>query len=181
MARGKKDNVITLDTIIKDADSYDKLKKIRIDAGVTEIYTNFSNSRIDEMLESFGGFIGEYSKHNKKLIESKVIDYLNLHILLYFTTITDRTDFTYAEKSDVFEKIIKSRISEMIFDQFDKNDIGKCFERVFKKLETQKELINANVDIREQLIKQIEESDMENKDTILKVMFNKTGENIETT
>ncbi|REK76306.1 hypothetical protein DX130_04470 [Paenibacillus paeoniae] len=157
--------------LVQEAKEYDVLKKVSLDNGFyTEIYTHFSNVRIDDALEDYSSFIAEYSKHHP-MKERKMIDYINLHILLWFTTLADSQDYSYEDKIQLFELILKSKYAEQIFQAFDSDDIQNFYQRIFKKLEAIQELAASNEEVRAQFIESVKSLNIENKEEIMNVFF----------
>lgn len=169
MAPSKKK--MSVDFLIQDGESYDKLKKVTFDNGIyTEVYEKFSNVRIDEMLEDFSNFISEYGK-TRQLTDKKMIDYINLFILKWFSTCLDFKDNTFEESIVLFEKILKSSYSESIFMNFDKNEVSKVYTRLYQKFEIVKEVMAQSKDVKEQIKEYIMNNDIKNKEEFLKVLY----------
>lgn len=171
MARAKSKNM-TVDFLVKDAEQYDKLKKVTFENGMyTEIYEKFSNDRIDSCMDDCGKFISEYSK-TRKINEEKIMNYTNLHILKWFSTALDYKTNSFEETVLLFDELKKSNYLELIFNSFDKQEVAKVFDRMFKKLQTLQEVYKANSDVRDQIKQQIMKSNVENKEELMKIFFN---------
>lgn len=165
-------NHLTLDELLQETDKYDELVKIEFENGTyTYVYKFFSPTKIDAMLDDFGKFIDAYTKKINKPTEKKILNYLNIHILLHFSQLTDKLDYTLEEKVTVFDKILKSETAELIIESFDKKEIEKIYTRFWKLLEVYQEMIKTNKEMQSRLREEIEKSDMDNKDIIMNVMF----------
>lgn len=167
-----KNTKLTLDTLIQDVDKYDQLHRVSFEDGrYTEVYTSFRPTRIDDMLASFSEFITEYNRKFPEMKESKLMDYLSLHILLFFSTLTDRTDYSFEEKVDIFNKMLDSELAETIFEHFDKNEIQKIYSRIWKKFSMYEEMLKNNKELQSELLDYIENADLDNKDVIKNVLI----------
>lgn len=165
-------NLITLDSLIQESNKYDELIDVKFgDERYTKIYSHFSPTRIDAMLDSFSNFISTYSDKIGKLMDSKVLDYLNLHILLYFSKVTDHVDFTFEEKVDILNQILDSETAEKIFESFKKEEIEKVYTRMFKKIDAYQDIIRTNKDMKQQMIDFVANSDLDNKELIESFML----------
>lgn len=167
----RKSKKMTVDHLIQEAKTYDVLKKVTFEDGLyAEVYTNFSIVRMDDALEDYSKFIAEYSQHHP-IKERKMIDYINLHILLWFTTLADPKPYSYEEKVQLFEIILKSKYAETIFLALDPQDIQKVYQRMFKKLEAIQELAQSNAEVRTQFLESLQSLDIENKDEIMNLLL----------
>jgi len=172
-------NKLTLGDILQDNNKYEVLNKVTFDNGFyTEIYAYFRPSTIDSLLESFASFLTDYEKTLGKFNENKIVDYLNLHILIYFSTLVNELPYTIEEKVSVFKQILDSEYAEKIFESFNREEVRKVFDRMWKKLDAYKEALKANSEMREKLKQYVRESDLENKQIIESVMFNEDGEDV---
>ncbi|MGZ7444943.1 hypothetical protein [Paenibacillus sp. TH7-28] len=163
---------VTLDSLIQEAAQLEKLKRVSFEDGrYTEIYVHFSPTRIDQMLSDFAEFTSEYSQKFGELKDNRILDYLHIHILLYFSKLTTQLDFNFEDKVNVLNNILNSDLAEKIFDSFDKAEIQKVYDRMWKKLDAYQELVKTNKDMQQQLYNYINDSNLENKDMIMNVMF----------
>ncbi|GAA0135608.1 hypothetical protein YSY43_24480 [Paenibacillus sp. YSY-4.3] len=167
-----KDTKLTLDNLVQDVDKYDKLQRVSFEDGrYTEVHTCFRPTRIDEMLVSFSEFITEYNRRFSELKENKLMDYLSLHILLFFSTLTERTDYSFEEKVDIFNKMLDSELAETIFEHFEKAEIEKIYSRIWKKFSMYEELVQNNKELQSELLDYIENANLENTDVIKNVLI----------
>jgi hypothetical protein len=158
--------------LVKDAKGFDTLRTVELGEVYTEIYENFSNERIDDCLDDFGKFISEYGQR-KKASEKKIQDYMGLFIIKWFSTALDIQKNSFEENIVLFDQLLKSDYIEQIIDSFDKNDLAKVMERMQKKLELVVEVAKKNKEVRQQIRERIEGSELENKDEIMNVFFNR--------
>ncbi len=136
-----KNKKLNLSTIIEDNKKAVKKKKVVLEKGYyVNIFPTFSYSRIDKMLRSYSDFLENYSKINGEMKEAKVLDYLHLHILIFFTDLSEDKDLSFEEKLNVFEQILESDWFILLFDYFDKDELSKVYNHVFKKIATYQEL-----------------------------------------
>ncbi|WP_019638995.1 hypothetical protein [Paenibacillus fonticola] len=167
-----KNTKLTLDNLVQDADKYEKLHRVSFEDGrYTEVYTCFRPTRIDEMLVNFSEFITEYNRRFSELKENKLMDYLSLHILLFFSTLTERTDYSFDEKVDIFTKMLDSELAETIFEHFDKTEIQKIYSRIWKKFSMYEEMVQDNIELQSGLLDYIDNANLENTDVIKNVLI----------
>lgn len=174
--RAKKEQInktkLTLDTILDENKKYDELVVVNLEGvGYTEIYRYFSPQKIEAMFEHFSKFITEYQETIEVINEKEVLNFLNIFILVHFSTLVEKLPETLEEKVDIFGKILNSEIAEKVAESFDKKEIAKITERMMKKFEAVQEMIKTNVETRGQLIDYVKNSKLENKDIILSTMF----------
>ncbi|GIP58136.1 hypothetical protein [Paenibacillus woosongensis] len=167
-----KDTKLTLDSLVQDGDKYDKLHRVSFEDGrYTEVHACFRPTRIDDMLVSFSEFITEYNRRYAEMKENKLMDYLSLHILLFFSTLTERTDYSFEEKVDIFHKMLDSELAETIFEHFDKTEIQKIYSRIWKKFSMYEELVQNNQELQSELLDYINNANLENTDVIKNVLI----------
>lgn len=167
-----KDTKLTLDSLVQDGDKYDKLHRVSFEDGrYTEVHACFRPTRIDDMLVSFSEFITEYNRRYAEMKENKLMDYLSLHILLFFSTLTERTDYSFEEKVDIFHKMLDSELAETIFEHFDKTEIQKIYSRIWKKFSMYEELVQNNEELQSELLDYINNANLENTDVIKNVLI----------
>ncbi|WP_339157303.1 hypothetical protein MKX50_15235 [Paenibacillus sp. FSL W8-0186] len=167
-----KDTKLTLDNLVQDADKYDKLHRVSFEDGrYTEVHACFRPTRIDDMLVHFSEFITEYNRRFSELKENRLMDYLSLHILLFFSTLTERTDYSFEEKIDIFHKMLDSELAETIFEHFDKTEIQKIYSRIWKKFSMYEELVQDNKELQSELLDYIENANLKNTDVIKNVLI----------
>lgn len=172
MARAPRKKPLTLDVITKDAAQYDKKIKIHFDNNTyTEIYKSFSNAKIDVMLDDLSSFMASYATQIGQLPDHKFLDYLSLHIILHFSTLTDQSGYPFEEKVQLFEKMLQSDLTEQIFEAFPSSELSKVYERIFKKIEQYQLLLENNEAARSTLTNQIDQLNLENKDVIKEVLL----------
>lgn len=178
MPRSKKENLLTLESLVKDTDKYNKLIKVEFEDGrYTQIYAHFSPTRIDTMLEDYSLFVNEYIKTVGEIKESRLADYLNMHILLHFSKITDQGPLNFEEKIIILDKILDSELAEQIFNAFSKEELKKVYDRVWKKFNVYKELIDSNVELKEEFEKQMADLNLKNPEIIKTLLKDKSGSN----
>ncbi|MFD3258787.1 hypothetical protein ACE3MQ_09275 [Paenibacillus lentus] len=162
-----KNTKLTLDNLIQDVDKYEQLHRVSFEDGrYTEVYACFRPTQIDEMLVNFSEFITEYNRRFPEMKENKLMDYLSLHILLFFSTLTERTDYSFEEKINIFNKMLDSELAETIFEHFDKTEIQKIYSRIWKKFTMYEEMVQNNKELQSELLEYIENANLENKDVI---------------
>lgn len=172
MARAPRKKPLTLDEITKDAAKYDKKVKIHFDNNTyTEVYKSFSNAKIDVMLDDLSSFIQGYTDQIGNLPDHKFLDYLSLHIILHFSTLTDQIGYNFEEKVSLFEKMLQSDFTEQIFAAFPSTELSKVYERIFKKIEQYQLLLQNSEVAKDSLIAKIDQLNIENKDTIKEVLL----------
>lgn len=126
---------ITLSDLADDAAKYQQLKVVKLsDEKHTEIFKQFSYPKIDQLIFDFLAFAGELMQNGFTMTEKRYVDYIHLHILLHFSTISERRDYTFAEKMSLFEQIAESNFLEAIFREFDADEIHKVFQRLVDKM-----------------------------------------------
>ncbi|AZK47123.1 hypothetical protein [Paenibacillus lentus] len=167
-----KDTKLTLENLVQDGDKYDKLHRVCFEDGrYTEVHACFRPTRIDDMLVSFSEFITEYNHRFSEMKENKLMDYLSLHILLFFSTLTERTDYSFEEKVDIFHKMLDSELAETIFEHFDKTEIQKIYSRIWKKFSMYEELVQNNKELQSELLDYIDHANLKNTDVIKNVLI----------
>lgn len=164
-------NKLTFQDILKESKKYDQFKKVTFKNGKwTEIYTNISNVKIQEMLNSFFSFINQLQRfrqiEGKQVNDSELLDFLNLHIVLHFTTLAIEIPEGIAEKVDLFEQIMKHDVLEECFESFEKSDIEKIYSRFYKLMEMTQDMIKNNEKYRTMFKEKIKEMDLENREII---------------
>lgn len=160
---------LNLAQMIASADHFDVLKEIELSNGLkTDICTNFSNLRIDEMLADYLKFVESYHATIGKLEDSRTIDYLVLFMLLHFTTITESKNFTFEEKVDIFYKLLKTNLTEEIFESFKQSDVQKVFDRLQTKIDQYVQLVQQNKELKTQLNDFLANGDLENRELLQK-------------
>lgn len=172
MARTPRKKMLTLDMITKDAAQYDKKVKVTFDNHTyTEVYKSFSHAKIDVMLDDLSSFIASYNAQIGQLPDSKFLDYLSLHIIFHFSTLTKEREYVFEEKVQLFEKMLQSDLTEQIFEAFPASELTKVYERIFKKIEQYQLLLENNEAARTSLANHIEELNLENRDVINEVLL----------
>lgn len=126
---------ITLSDLADDAAIYRQLTVVKLsDEKYTEIYKQFSDAKMDQLIFDFLAFAGELMHNGFTMTEKRYVDYIHLHILLHFSTLTERRDYSFAEKMSLFEQIAESNFLAAIFQQFDSDEIQKVFQRLVDKM-----------------------------------------------
>lgn len=178
MAKATKSKTrISLNTIIDENKKYDELVKVSLDGvGFTEVYRRFSPQKIEALLEDFSDFIGEYESKIDSFTEKEVLNFLNVFILLHFSTLVEEIPKSLEEKLDIFEKILNSEIAENVAEAFDKNEVAKITDRLTKKFEALKEIAKTDIETKNKIREYVKNSKMENKEIILSTMFPSIGD-----
>lgn len=172
-------NKLTLLDLVSDDYLYDELVKVEFaDEKYTLIYKKFRPSMVDELLEDFSHFIGEYSTSIGEISEGKVWDYLNLHILLKFSKLTPKQKYDFEEKVDLFKKILDSKLAEKIFESFDTDQVTFVYERFNKKIEDSLNMLQKNKEARDKVVEYVENSDMKYKDIVLNSFLKQTDDTV---
>jgi hypothetical protein len=167
-------NILTLNDLVSDDHLYDELVKVEFpDGRYTFVHNKFRPSTVDDMLEQYGLFISEYVTGGREITEVKLLDYLNLHILLWFSKVSPDKDkkLSIESKIDLFEQILNSRIAETIVEAFDKDEIAFVYDRNRKKLDVHMEIIQKDKETRDKVIEYVKNSNMANKDIILSTIL----------
>jgi hypothetical protein len=172
--------------ILGSAVDYKEEKKVVFEDGrYTTVLVNFSPIKIAKLLEDFGTFVVEYEQFKKEGNEEydvgNIIDFLNLFVVLYFSTLAVKIPKTIQEKLDMFLQFMEHDVVEQIFDAFKDDQISKVYETFFKRIEEMQKIIKGNKKLREDLKVHFEGMELENKDIIRNVLFSDSDESVENT
>ncbi|MCU6710071.1 hypothetical protein M6D81_15345 [Paenibacillus sp. J5C_2022] len=163
---------ITLNDLKKDAQLYDSRHKVTLRNGMfTYVTRQFSNASIDEMLNEFGHFAAAYYDTTGHLEDDKSLGYLNLHILLHFTTIAEQKNMAFADKVELFDTLLKLDYVEELFDAFLPEDLAKVYTRLGQLMDRYKQLLDSDEHLANDLKARIVQAPLQNKEEIMNVMF----------
>ncbi|MFD0587820.1 hypothetical protein ACFQZE_07380 [Paenibacillus sp. GCM10027627] len=175
MGRQKRINQtkLGLQHIINENKKYEQLQRVTIDGiGFTETYKHFSPNRIEIMFDNFSKFINDYQATIGQMNEKQTLDYMMLFIVLFFSTLVKSIPESFEEKLDIFEQILNSEIAEKVAESFDKNEVTKIMDRLMKKFEAIQQISKESTEMKNKLKEHVLNSNLENKELILKTMFN---------
>lgn len=168
----KKKVKLSLDQIIKDDVQYDKLTTVTFENGsYTEVYAKFRPTKIDEMLLSLSEFMTEYEKTGLVIKEKDIVDYTNLHMILFFSTLVGVIPTNISQKLEVFKKMLNNKLVEKTFESFDPAEVTNVFNVMNIRLESVQKEMETNVELRKQFRDKIESMNLENKDIINGFLF----------
>jgi len=170
----KTQSQLTLAHILEDDRKYGNTKRVSLNSNYyTEIDEHFRPTKIENLFLDFSNFVKDFTEKVGEFNHNKLLDYLNLHILLHFSTLTDADGFqgTFEEKIMAFDKILDNEMAEKVFDAFDKKELQRVYERMWKKIETYLTMINADKKMKKEVQNYIAKSNLENKDDIVQAMF----------
>lgn len=167
--------------ILGSAVDYKEEKKVVFeDSRYTTVFVNFSPIKIAKLLEDFGTFVVEYEQFKKEGNEEydvgNIMDFLNLFIVLYFSTLAVKIPKTIHEKLDMFLQFMEHEVVEQIFNEFDINQVSKIYETFFKRIEEMQKIIKGNKKLQDDLKVHFEGMQIENKEIIRNVLFGSEDE-----
>lgn len=179
MPRKPKSTKVTLtsEQLKKDNAKYDKLTTVTFsDSKYTSIYKHFSNPRIQDMLEDYGTFVADHEKHGQ-LTEKMVMNYLYIFIVLHFSTLVeyDRT-IAFENKITLLNEMMKHDYVSELEEHFDKNEIAKVYDTMFKKLDQLQQAMKNSKEMRDKLLEKVE--GLENADLIKKVLLKESQDDV---
>lgn len=129
------ESILTLESLIENDGQYDEMVKVEFpDGRFTQVYKKFRITKVDELLKQFSQFVLDYSSKIEEIKEERVIDYLNLHILISFSTLSNGLPDSFEERVLLFEKLLDSKLAEQVFDAFEWDQVAYVYQRMNKKI-----------------------------------------------
>jgi hypothetical protein len=170
MARKSTKLTLTPQSVTDFDSQYNKLKKVTLSTGFTEISTSFRPSTVDSLLLDLSEFLAEYEKNGGKITDNDtVLKFLYLHILKYFSNLCPIFPETFEDKLDFMNKLSDHPCVIELQDHFDPKEIAKVYNVMFKKLEGYQKLMEQDSELKSKFNAEIDKLD--NAELIRTVMF----------
>jgi len=140
---------LSLGHIIDEDSQFDELITVTFDDGrFTEVYKIFREKRINEMMISFAEFIAELGELERVVTDQESLDFLNLHIIQYFSTIVGKIPTDITQKLDIYNKMLDNQLIKKTFESFDETQIVRVYKAMTEKLELVNKLLIEDEDFR---------------------------------
>ncbi|MDF2650402.1 MAG: hypothetical protein K0Q73_6207 [Paenibacillus sp.] len=138
---------LTLEFIAHEDEKYEELLKVTFANGMyTNVYKHFRLTKIDTLVEDFTAFSIEFQQIGRALTDKEILDYLCLHIIQHFSTISGEFPKDIHEKIDLYNKLLDSEYAENILEAFDEEQIAKVYTLMYKKFKTHAGISEQDVD-----------------------------------
>ncbi|MCY9594031.1 hypothetical protein PC41400_08075 [Paenibacillus chitinolyticus] len=159
---------LTLEQVTVQDEQYDNLKKVVFDDGAyTEVYEKFRPSRIETMIEQLANFLEEYEKHQGKIEDdSTIAKFLYLHVVVHFSTIVSEMPSEFSTKLDLFTKLADNVYVRKLEIHFDKSEVEKVYEMIFKRLDDYQNLIEQNTELSKKMSERVDKLNIQNKELL---------------
>lgn len=168
----KKDNLVDLSTIVKQAEKYEEILPYTLSNGMDiEFYPYFSKTKIDEIVKEYQEYIQSEDKEDKEFIDLVSKDDVSVILFWQFLTVKKFTHFGVQMKdckkaSDLapyFNALLETGILEEICNEvFDLNELRK----INNMFANQVALLSAAMEYTEQFDTQLEANREKFKQTL---------------